>query len=58
MPVYKMLIDCDVSPNLQPEEEMVVENLLSALIVSALTNEGVKCRGVLCERLDYTNPLE
>jgi hypothetical protein len=58
MPVYKVLIDCDVPPNLQPEEEMVVENLLSALIISALTSEGLKCRGVLCERLDDTNPLE
>jgi hypothetical protein len=40
MPVYKMLIDCDAPPDLQPEEEMVVENLLSALIISALTSHG------------------
>jgi hypothetical protein len=55
--IFQMTIDCDVPPNLQLEEEVLVENLLSALISKALKDEGVQCRGVVCERLDV-NPLE
>jgi hypothetical protein len=54
----QMTIDCDVPPNLQLQEEVLVENLLSALITKALKDEGVECRGVVCERLDDVNPLE
>ena len=57
MAIFQMPIDCDVPPNLLLEEEMLVENLLSALIIRALKDEGVECRGVVCERLDV-NPLE
>ena len=52
MAIFQMTIDCDVPANLQLEEEVLVENLLSALITRALKDEGVECRGVVCERLD------
>ena len=58
MAIFQMTIDCDVPPNLQLQEEVLVENLLSALITKALKDEGVECRGVVCERLDDVNPLE
>ena len=57
MAIFQMTIDCDVPANIQLEEEVLVENLLAALITKALKNEGVECRGVICERLDV-NPLE
>jgi len=57
MAIFQVTIDCDVPANLQLQEEALVENLLSALISKALKNEGVECRGVVCERLDV-NPLE
>jgi hypothetical protein len=53
-----MTIDCDVPTNLQLQEEVLVEKLLAALIAKALKEEGVECRGVICERLDDINPLE
>jgi hypothetical protein len=54
--IFQVTIDCDVPANLQLQEEVLVENLLSVLISKALKDEGVECRGV-CERLDV-NPLE
>jgi len=58
MAIFQMTIDCDVPAKLQLEEEVLVESLLSALIRKALKDEGVECRGVVCERLDDVNPLE
>jgi hypothetical protein len=57
MAIFQMTIDCDVPANLQLEEELLVENLLSAVVTQALKGEGVECRGVVCERLDV-NPLD
>ena len=57
MAIFQVTIDCDVPTNLQLVEEVLVENLLSALIRKALKDEGVECRGLVCERLDV-NPLE
>ena len=58
MAIFQVTIDCDVPVNLQLQEEVLVEKLLSALIAKALKDEGVECRGVVCERLDDINPLE
>jgi hypothetical protein len=58
MAIFQMTIDCDVPAKLQLEEEVLVESLLSALIRKALKDEGVECRGVVCERLDDVNFLE
>jgi hypothetical protein len=57
MAIFQMTIDCDVPTNLQLQEEVLVESLLSALITKALKDAGVECRGVICERIDL-NPLE
>jgi len=57
MAIFQMTIDCDVPANLQLEEEVLVEKLISALVTKALKDEGVECRGVVCERIDV-NPLE
>jgi hypothetical protein len=57
MAIFQVTIDCDVPPSLPLREEALVEHLISALITKALTDEGVECRGVVCERLDV-NPLE
>jgi hypothetical protein len=57
MAIFKMIIDCDVPINLQFDEELLVEKLLTALVLKALKDEGVECRGLACERLDV-NPLE
>ena len=58
MAIFQVTIDCDVPPNLPLQEEALVESLLSALISKVLRDEGVECRGVICERLDDVNPLE
>ncbi len=58
MAIFQVTIDCDVPPNLPLQEEALVEHLLSALITKALKDQGVECRGVICERLDDVNPLE
>ncbi len=58
MAIFQVTIDCDVPLNLPLQEEALVEHLLSALITKALMDEGVECRGVICERLDDVNPLE
>jgi hypothetical protein len=58
MAIFQMTIDCDVPPHLPLQEEVLVEQLLSALISKALKDQGVECRGVICERLNDINPLE
>jgi hypothetical protein len=58
MAIFQMTIDCNVPPNLPLQEEVLVEHLLSALISKALRDQGVECRGIVCERLDGVNPLE
>ena len=58
MAILQVTIDCDVPPNLSLQEEVLVEHLLSALISKALKDQGVECRGIVCERLDDVNPLE
>ncbi len=57
MAIFQLTIDCDVPANLPLQEEALVESLLSALVVKALNDRGIECRGVVCERLDV-NPLE
>jgi hypothetical protein len=58
MDIFQVTIDCDVPANRQLQEEVFVDTLLSALIIKTLTDEGVECWGVICERLDEVNPLE